>query len=143
MTVTATLYPSGLLAVLDGSINWDADTIKVALVKSTYVPSDEHVGWPGFPGASEAEGDGYTSGGVVLTGLVRTLVGSEVQHTAEPIAWPTLTCADFQYLVIYKYDGIDNPLIAYAKLDDAVQSASAEDLNIWWASSGVVTVSRA
>lgn len=142
MTVTARLYASGLLGLLDGSIDWTSDTIKAALVQSTYTPSDANTGWFGFAGETEAEGDGYTAGGAVLTGLTRTLDAGAIKFSADPIAWTTLTCADFQYLVIYKYDGVDNPLIAYAKLDDAAQSSSAEDLSIWWASTGVISVGR-
>lgn len=61
--VASKWYGNGLKAFLSGDIDYDADTIKGALLDSGYTPDQAHDFWDDVS-ADEASGTGYTSGGV-------------------------------------------------------------------------------
>lgn len=64
--VASKWYGNGLKAFLAGDIDFDADTIKGALVQAAYTPSQAHDFWNDVSG-NEASGTGYTAGGQALT----------------------------------------------------------------------------
>src|SRR5438128_1789671 len=60
-------YANGLLAVTNGSVDLDTDTIKFILLTSSYTPSQGSHDFRDDLGANEASGgSGYTSGGFTL-----------------------------------------------------------------------------
>jgi hypothetical protein len=66
MPATFTFYSSGKKKLWNGGIDLDSDTIKLALVTSSYTPdSDTHDFWDDVV-ANEASGTGYTADGATL-----------------------------------------------------------------------------
>ncbi len=65
MAVTARWYPNGWKNFVNGTIDYDADTIKVALLTSTSAFNDTHEFWSDIS-ANEVSGTGYTAGGDTL-----------------------------------------------------------------------------
>lgn len=66
MPVTARWYPNGWRNFTAGNIDWDADTIRVALLANTGSYDDTHQYWSDVS-ANEVTGTGYTAGGNQLT----------------------------------------------------------------------------
>lgn len=65
----ATWYTSGLLALGNGSVNLSSDTLVMTLLTSAYTPApDTDATWSNVSADEVATGNGYTQGGVVLTG---------------------------------------------------------------------------
>ena len=74
MAVTARWYHSGISQFYAGSVDWDADTIKVALVTSSYTFSDAHNFFDDI--TNEVTGTGYTAGGMALGTKTNTITDS-------------------------------------------------------------------
>ncbi len=115
MAVTATDYDHLWKLLLTGAIDLDTDTLKIALVTSSYTPSGAHDEWSDVSTNEVSSGSGYTTGGITLTGATTT--NSTIDY--DDPEWTALT-KTFRYAVIYKSGsggGLTNPLIAYLLLD--------------------------
>ena len=131
-----------------GVINLKTDTIKLALVASTYTPDlDAHTIWGDVSANEVASGDGYTTGGETLASVTLTRSGALVTFDAADITWSNLT-KTFRYGVLYisgtKSDpegGTDivNPLYAYILWDDtpADITVTGTDWTAQWSTSGI------
>ena len=65
MAVTARWYGLGLKAALNKEVDFDSDTIKVALLDDGYTPSQAHDYFDDVVG-DEVSGDGYSHEGATL-----------------------------------------------------------------------------
>ena len=131
-----------------GVINLKTDTIKLALVASTYTPDmDAHTIWGDVSANEVASGDGYTTGGETLTGVTLTRSGALVTFDAADITWSNLT-KTFRYGVLYvvgtKDDpeggtAIVNPLYAYILWDDTPADivVAGTDWTAQWSALGI------
>ena len=111
-----TLYLLGQEKIFEQSIAWATDTIKVALVTSSYTPNqDTHDYWDDVV-ANEVSGTGYSAGGETLTSpTVTSDAGTnEIRMDAADVAWSGSTITA-RYAVIYKATGVNatSPLISY------------------------------
>lgn len=132
MASSITAYDHLWKLLLTGGIDLDTDTLKIALVTSSYTPSTAHDEWADVSGNEVSSGGGYTTGGVTLTGA--TVTNSTIDY-ADP-AWTALT-KTFRYAVCYKSGsggGLTNPLLFYILLDttpaDIVSSGSNYSITI-------------
>lgn len=136
--LSSTPYTAGILALFDGAVNWEADTIKVALVKNTYTPSAEHEAFAGTISTHEASGAGYTAGGATLANCARTVTGGVIKYTADTLLWESLNISDVLYAVVWADDGADGiPLVCIA-LAASVLSTTSEGLQLWWNAAGIL-----
>ena len=131
-----------------GVINLKTDTIKLALVASTYTPDlDAHTIWGDVSANEVATGDGYTTGGATLSSVTLTRSGALITFDAADITWSNLT-KTFRYGVLYivgtKTDpegGADivNPLYAYVLWDDtpADITVTGTDWTAQWSALGI------
>lgn len=126
MATTITAYDHLWKLLLTGGIDLDTDTLKVALVTSSYTPSTAHTVWADVSANEVASGDGYTTGGVALANPVAT--NSTVDY--DDVVWTALT-KTFRYAVGYKVGtvgALTNPLLFWILLDstpaDVVSSGS-------------------
>lgn len=126
MASTITAYDKLWQLLLTGGIDLDTDTIKVALVTSSYTPSTAHDEWADVSANEVSTGSGYTPGGVTLANPVKT--NSTIDY--DDVTWTSLT-KTFRYAVCYKSGsggGLTNPLLFYILLDstpaDIVSSGS-------------------
>jgi hypothetical protein len=63
-------YPIGLKAALTGTVDWDSDTLKMALLTSSYTFSEAHDFFDDL--TNEVTGTGYTAGGATLASVALT-----------------------------------------------------------------------
>lgn len=117
MAVTAKAYGVPIKNQLSGAnaIDFDTDTLKVALTTATYTPNqDTHDFFNDV--TNEVVGTGYTAGGVTLTSVAVTYdTGSnEIRIDADDAAWTTASFTT-RYAVVYKDTAVaaTSPLIAY------------------------------
>lgn len=67
-------YANGAKRFVSGDIDWDAHTIKAALVSSAYTPSQAHEFYSTSVNANEITGTGYTGGGIALASKAATVI---------------------------------------------------------------------
>ena len=99
--------------------------LRLALIKSTYIPDPSNVGDSQFSDVSADEiaaGFGYLAGGAALIGVVGTTIDG-FKLTSGPASWSASggDIPAWRYSVVYYFGtiaGIVNPLVAYC-LGDA------------------------
>lgn len=120
-------------------VDFDTDTIKVALVTSSYTPNqDTHDYFDDV--TNEVSGTGYTAGGATLASPTVTLdtTNDRVDFDAADTSWTSSTITA-RGAVIYKSTGTasTSPLIAFIDFTtDRVSSAGT--FLIQWAAAGII-----
>lgn len=132
MAASITAYDNLWKLLLTGGIDLDTDTLKLALVTSSYTPSTAHDEWADVSAHEVANGSGYTTGGATLAGPVVTTATVDFND----VTWTSLT-KTFRYAVCYKSGsggGLTNPLLFYILLDTTpadIVSTSSDYTVIW------------
>ncbi len=155
MATTFTLYNSFKKYLLDGTIDLDTDTIKVALVTSDYTPDVKHDVLADVMASPSPEvvaiaspSNGYTQGGAALSGAAVTLTDSPSasKFDATDLTWSALT-ATFRYGIVYASKSVGspaivNPLIGYILFNDtpADIDVAGIDFTIQWNASGIISL---
>ncbi len=126
MASTITAYDKLWRLLATGGVDLDTDTLKLALVTSSYTPSTAHDEWADVSANEVSTGSGYTTGGKALASPVVT----DHNIDYDDVTWTALT-KTFRYAVCYKSGsggGLTNPLLFYILLDstpaDIVSSGS-------------------
>lgn len=138
------LFNSGLVKLTDGSIDWNSDTIKLALTTSSYTPDiDSHDFFNDI--TNEVTGTGYSAGGYTLANCTVTQdnTNNRAVFDADDVTSANTTVT-FRYGIIYKSTGTagTSPLIGYIDFtNDRV--FSAETVLIQWNSSGIFYLANA
>ena len=126
----------------NGRIDWDTDTVKVALVTSAYTPNqDTHNFFDDV--TNEVSGTGYTAGGATLASPTVTLdtTNDRVDVDFADTSWTTSTITA-RGAVIYKSTGTASTSPLFAYLDFTTdQVSSAGTFLIQWNASGVLRLS--
>jgi len=115
MATTITAYDHLWKLLLTGAVDLDTDTLKLALVTSSYTPNTAHDEWADVSANEVATGAGYTTGGATLSTPVAT--NSNIDY--DDVTWTALT-KTFRYAVCYKSGsggGLTNPLLFYMLMD--------------------------
>lgn len=105
----------------DGTIDFDTDTIKMALLTSSWTPALTPTVWATISGNEVANANGYTTGGATVAGTA-TATGSTTKLSASAdTAWTasggSITA---RFAVLYKSgtaNSLTNPVIGYLLLD--------------------------
>jgi len=140
MAVTAFMYGLGLKAFANKQIDWDTDSIYVALLTSSYTPDQDVHDYFDDVTAFQASGTGYTSGGQALAGLVLSYdaASNEMRMSASNSVW-TPSSLTARYAVVYdRTPSTDatRPLISYVDFGASETSLNG-GFEIDW-SSGIV-----
>lgn len=135
------IFNSFKMKIMDGSIDLDTDTIKVALVTSTYTPDqDAHVFFSSV--TNEVVGTGYTAGGSALAGKAVTQdnIDNEGVFDANDVSWTTATITA-RAAVLYKDTGTGStsPLICYIDFG-ADKVSTAGTFTIAWNAEGILNL---
>lgn len=138
---TTKTYGSLIAKAFNKEIDFDTDTIKVALVSSSYTPNqDTHDYWDDVS-SNEVSGTGYTAGGATLASKTVTYdSGTNVtKFDAADVSWTSSTITA-RYAVIYLSTGTasSSPLIAYVDFGSD-QSSSSGTFQIVWDAAGIFT----
>lgn len=142
MAVTGKLYGKVFTALWNKEIDWDTDTIKVALTTATYTPDqDAHDYFNDV--TNEVSGTGYSAGGATLANKTVTYTGATNKFVldADDAAWTTSTITARTAVVYDASPGSDatRPLICYQQSDTDV-STTAGTFTVQWNASGIVEI---
>lgn len=140
------LYGQFLAKALNKEVDFDSDTIKVALVSSSYTPNqDTHTYWSDVV-SNEVSGTGYTSGGATLASKTVTYdaASNVIVLDAADVTWSASTITA-RYAVVYDDSGSTNSakaLVGYVDFGSD-QSSTNGNFTITWDSTGIVRLTVA
>lgn len=140
------MYGNFLLKALNKEVDWDTDTIKVALVSSSYTPNqDSHDYWDDVS-ANEVTGTGYTAGGASLASKTATYDSGTnvVILDAADTVWASSTITA-RYAVIYDDAGAtaaQKVLVGYVDFGSD-QSSTNGNFTVTWDATGIVRITVA
>jgi hypothetical protein len=140
------LYGKFIQKALNKEVDWDSDTIKVALLTSSYTPNQDVHDYFDDVVANEVTGVGYTAGGETLASKTSTYDGGTnvLILDAADVTWSASTITA-QYAVVYDASGATNAdkvLIGYVDFGSN-QSSSNGNFTITWDATGIVRVTVA
>jgi len=138
------LYGNFLVKALNKEVDWDTDTIKVALATSSYTPNqDTHDYFNDV--TNEVTGTGYTAGGNTLGSKTITYddANNVIVLDAADTTWGSSTITA-RYAIVYASTGTasTSPLIGYVDFGSD-QSSTNGNFTITWDSTGIVRVTVA
>ena len=122
------LYNTGKLKIHDSTFALGADTLKCALVLSTYTPATTHTTWASISSNEHANGNGYSTGGVTVAGTVTQASGTVTFDLADPQWTASGGSIVARYAVLS--DSTTGDLIAYCLLDNTPANITVTDGNI-------------
>ena len=119
-------------------IDWEADTIKVALTTSSYTPNKAHNTFSQI--TNEVSGTGYTAGGATLGSAAVTEDDTNdlVKLDGADITWTVSTITNARYAIIYDSTLANDDLIACIDFVTN-RSSAASDFKIQWHADGIMT----
>lgn len=116
-------------------LNWTTDTIKVALVTSSYTPNQDTDNFANLAGftANELSGGGYARQTLGTKTLTFDAASNTVRFKAADTVFGAAFTGTFRYAVVLKDTGTasTSPLIAYVNFGSD-QSVSAGTFTINW-----------
>jgi len=135
------IYNSFKKNIMNGGIDLDTDTIKVALVTATYTPNqDTHEDFADV--TNEVTGTGYTAGGAAIGSKTVTADNTDNEGVFDgaDVTWSTATITA-RGAVIYLSTGVaaNDLLVCYLDFGSD-QSSSAADFTIAWNAEGIVNL---
>lgn len=145
--MTNALYNTLKTALMKAGVNLATDTIKVALIKSTYTPNIDTDTFFGDINSNEVPATGgYTAGGVTLTSptVTEDTANDRAVFDAADSQWPSSTITA-RYAALYKSTGNNatSQLIGYITFLDAGGSPADKSTNgdtfyIQWNAVGII-----
>jgi hypothetical protein len=140
------LYGQFLSQALNKEIDWDTDTIKVALLTNAYTPDQDAHNYLDDVVANEVSGTGYTAGGNTLANKTNAYNSATnvITLDADDTTWSSSTITA-RYAVIYDATPATNatkPLIGYVDFGSD-QSSSNGNFTITWDATGIVRITVA
>ena len=140
------LYGNFLAKALNKEVDWDSDTIKVALLTSSYTPNQDTHDYFDDVSANEVTGTGYTSGGQTLGSKTVTYDGANnvIVLDAADVTWSSSTITA-RYAVVYNDSGAtagQKALIGYVDFSSD-QSSTNGNFTITWDATGIVRITVA
>jgi len=139
------LYGNFLLKALNKEVDFDSDTIKVALLSSSYTPDQDAHDYFNDVSSYEVTGTGYTTGGATLASKTATYdsANNVVILDAADTTWSSSTITA-RYAVVYDSTGTasTSALIGYVDFGSD-QSSTNGNFTITWDSTGIVRITVA
>lgn len=139
MAVTAKVYSNAPKSFTGKLIDFDSDTIKVALLTNAYTPNQNTHDFLDDVIANETSGTGYTAGGATLGSCTITTSTTTTTLDAADAAW-TGGSFTYRYAIVYDATPATNatrPLIAY--VDAGADQVVSGNHSIVWNASGICT----
>lgn len=136
------IYNSFKQKIMDGSIDLDTDTIRVALVTSSYTPDqDSHEDYADITN-EVANGNGYTTEGEQIGGAAVTKdnTDNEGVFDGNDVTWAASTITA-RGAIVYKDSGTAGTSWFICYLDfGSDQSSSSGDFTIQWNAEGILNL---
>lgn len=142
MAVTAVVFNAAKKKLMEGVFNLTSDTIKVALLTSSYTPDiDTHDFFNDI--TNEVSSSGYTAGGKALTSptIIIDTTNDLAYFDAADTTWDAVTFT-YRYAVIYKDTGnaATSPLLAYINFGTD-RTNSGDQAYLQYSASGIFRIS--
>ena len=138
---TTKTYGSLIAKAFNKEVDFDTDTIKVALLTSSYTPTHDTDDYWNDISSFEVTGTGYTTGGATLGNKSVTYTsGTNVtKFDGDDVSWTSSTITA-RYAVVYVATGTSSTsaLIGYVDFG-ANQSSSSGTFSIVWDAAGIFT----
>lgn len=139
---TTKTYGSLIAKAFNKEVDFDSDTIKVALLSSSYTPNQDTDDYWNDVSSYEVSGTGYTAGGATLANKSVTYTsGTNVtKFDGDDVSWTSSTITA-RYAVIYDASPASDtakPLIGYVDFGSN-QSSSSGTFSIVWDAAGIFT----
>ncbi len=135
------IYNNFKKSIMNGGIDLDTDTIKVALVTSSYSPNqDTHEDFADV--TNEVSGTGYTAGGVALASKAVTAdnTDNEGVFDADDASWSASTITA-RGAVLYKDTGTPSTSLLICYIDfGSDKASSAGTFTLQWAAEGILNL---
>lgn len=132
--MASNLYNPGLLKLLNGSIDFANDTIKVLLVNTshTYDKTDEFVSDIVANEASNVSGTGYERKTLASKTLTLDAANDRVEYDAANPTYTSIDAGTIAAAIIYKEvtNDADSPVIAQIDFADLVTNGSDVELQV-------------
>ena len=127
--MASNLYNPGLEKLLDGTITYTTDTIKVLLVDTNHTFTKTHE-FVSDVVANEASGTGYSR--KTLANKTQTLDGDQVEYDADNPTYTALDAGTIASAIVFKEvtNDADSPIIANIDFPDLVTNGSDVELKI-------------
>lgn len=148
MAVTALWLGQGLLGQFSATgarrVDWENDTIKCALVGTTWTPNQDTDDFWNDVNTDEISGTGYTAGGEAL--VTATPAYDSATNTlrldADDVVWGPPATITFRYAVVYKDTGspTTSPLLGYVDFGGDESVVSGQFDMVWDATDGVLRI---
>lgn len=143
---TTKVYGSVMAKAFNKEVDWDTDTIKVALLTNSYTPNQDTHDYFDDVNTFEVTGTGYSAGGATLANKTNAYDGASntLVLDADDVTWATSTITA-RYAVIYDASPAANatkPVIAYVDFGSDV-SSTAGNFVIQWDATGIVRLTAA
>lgn len=140
------LYGQFLQQALNKEVDWDSDTIKVALLSNSYTPDQDAHNYFDDVSSYEVTGTGYTTGGATLSNKTNTYNSATnvIVLDADDVTWSSSTITA-RYAVVYDATpatSATKPLIGYVDFGSD-QSSSNGNFTITWDATGIVRITVA
>lgn len=134
------IYNKAKLELLKGTLDFVNDTIKVALLSSSYTPNIDTDLFFDDVSANEITGTGYVAGGaeIVSKTVTQDDTDNEGVFDGADVTWANSTITA-RYAVIYKDSGTPgtSPLISYIDFG-ADKSSLNEAFTVQWSLEGIL-----
>jgi len=128
------LYPLGKQSILDNTIDWADDTVKVVLLTEDYTYDAAHQFLSDIPASSRVS---ISTGLLNKTDLLGVADADDIDLLA--VTGPN----DILYIVVYKDTGVEatSPLIVYVDTaPELPRTPDGSDITITWAANGVFSL---
>lgn len=140
------LYGSVIAKAFNKEIDFDSDTIKVALFTSSYTPNQDTHAYYSDVVSNEVSGTGYTAGGASLSSKTVTYDGANnvTIFDAADVTWSSSTITA-RYAIIYDDTPSTNatkPLLGYVDFTSD-QSSNAGNFTLTWDATGIIRITVA
>ena len=146
MAVTAKLFGKALEALANKEIDWDADTVRVALCASEFTPAQDTMDYFDDVTNELSTASGYIAGGASLasTSAIYTASTNILMLDGADVSWAD-SCITARYAVVYvdtAASAASDPLICWTDFGGNVISSSGT-FTISWGSQGIVAITAA
>lgn len=132
--MASNLYNPGLLKLLDGTIDYENDTINVLLVNTshTYTKSHEFVSDIVANEASNVSGSGYERKTLASKTILLDAANDRVEYDAANPTYTAINAGTIAAAIIFKQvtNDSDSPIIAQIDFADLVTNGSDVELQI-------------
>lgn len=140
MAYTLSFYNKFRWYIGNGTINMATDQFKVALMNSNHSFVPTHTDWAEVSVNGLATGNGYTSGGKLLTSVTWTESGGVVVWDAADASWTATggPLGPATHAVIYSDTSTGDKLVCSIAFNESFTAGEGTDFKITWhASNGI------